>query len=90
MAYVPKPNTGTLFNVKEKRGNNWPDIRGDIFASRDLLKSLLNQDGDLIKISVSAWRKESEKGTKFLSLQIGEPYEKKESRPEVDPEDIPF
>jgi hypothetical protein len=93
MDYVPKPNTGSLFNVKEKRNSNWPDIRGDIFISRELLENVLQQDGDLVKISLSAWRKESKTGTKYLSLSVSEPYEKKTEERKQEPqddEDVPF
>ena len=91
-AFTPNPNSGSLFNVKEKRNPNWPDIRGDIFVSRDLLESVMKQDGDLVKIAVSAWRKESKSGTKYLSLSVSEPYEKKEApvQSSQDDEDAPF
>ena len=89
--FTPNPNSGSLFNVKEKRNPNWPDIRGEIFVSRDLLESVMKQDGDLVKIAISAWRKESKSGTKYLSLSVSEPYEKKpEPKDEVDSEDVPF
>ena len=90
--FTPNPNSGSLFNVKEKRNPNWPDIRGEIFVSRDLLDNVMKQDGDLVKIAISAWRKEAKSGTKYLSLSVSEPYEKKES-PKQDPEDeedVPF
>lgn len=93
MDYTPKPNSGSLFNVKEKRNPNWPDIRGDIFVSRELLENVLQQDGDLIKIALSAWRKEAKTGTKYLSLSVSEPYEKKTEPQKQEPqddEDVPF
>lgn len=90
--FTPNPNSGSLFNVKEKRNPNWPDIRGEIFVSRDLLGSVMKQDGDLVKIAVSAWRKESKSGMKYLSLSVSEPYEKKpdQKQESVDDEDVPF
>ena len=94
MAFTPNKNSGALFNVKEKRNPNWPDIRGDIYIARDLLENVMKQNGDLIKVSLSAWRKESDKGVKYLSLSVSEPYEKKaDSRPassHEDEEDVPF
>ena len=91
--FIPKPNSGTLFNVKEKRNPNWPDIRGEVFVSRELLESVMQQEGDLIKMSISAWRKESKTGTKYLSLSVSEPYEKKTESQKQEPqddEDVPF
>lgn len=90
--FVPNPNSGSLFTVTENRNPNWPDIRGEIFVSRDLLDTVMKQDGDLVKISISAWRKESKSGKKYLSLSVSEPYEKKPG-PKADPvddDDIPF
>jgi hypothetical protein len=93
--YIPKPNSGSLFNVKEKRNPNWPDIRGEIFVSRDLLETVMQQQGDLIKMSISAWRKEAKTGNKYLSLSVSEPYEKQaDSQPkpayDAPDEDVPF
>ena len=91
--FIPNPNSGTLFNVKEKRNPNWPDIRGEIFVSRELLESVMQQEGDLIKMSISAWRKEAKTGTKYLSLSVSEPYEKKTESQKQEPqddEDVPF
>ena len=91
--FTPKSNSGTLFNVKEKRNPNWPDIRGEVFVSRELLGSVMQQEGDLIKMSISAWRKESKTGTKYLSLSVSEPYEKKTESQKQEPqddEDVPF
>ena len=87
------PNSGALFNVKEKRTPNWPDITGEIFVSRDLLERVMQKEGDLIKLAISAWRKEAKlTGIKYLSLSVSEPYEKKaESRStSEDDEDVPF
>ena len=91
-AFTPNPNSGSLFNVKEKRNPNWPDIRGEIFVSRDLLDSVMKQDGDLVKIAISAWRKEAKSGTKYLSLSVSEPYEKKDAprHDSEDEQDVPF
>lgn len=93
--FIPKPNSGMLFNAKEKRTPNWPDVRGDIFMTREFMETMLQQKGDLIKISVSAWRKQAKTGTKYLSLALSEPYEStSEPTPKpasnVEDEDIPF
>ena len=51
--FVPRPNTGTLW-PNEKRSDNHPDVRGDIFVEISLLKKLMAQaDGDQVKLSVS-------------------------------------
>lgn len=92
--FIPQPNRGSLRNEKEKRSVNWPDIRGDVYASRELLETLMAKEGELVKISISAWRNVDKNGEKYLSLEISEPYEKKvkpDPKPEPeDDEDMPF
>lgn len=92
MTYIPtKPNTGALF-VAEKKNENYPDRRGDLYLSRELIEALLKQPDPLVKVALSGWLKEAN-GKKFLSLSAGEPYSKKEI-PKVEAEDenqdIPF
>jgi hypothetical protein len=98
MAYVPKPNTGTLWPT-EKKTDSWPDVRGDLYIERGLLKLLAEKhttEEGLVKISVSGW-KATLGGKKCLSLKAGEPYvakPKAEPKPEDESqepdEDLPF
>ena len=57
MAYEQKDNTGSLFQNKEKRSENFPDYSGS-----------LRIDG--VDWRVSGWRKTSKDGTPWLSLSI--------------------
>jgi hypothetical protein len=87
--FVPRPNTGTLW-PNEKRSDNHPDVRGDIFVEISLLKKLMAQaDGDQVKLSVSGWRKEIA-GKKALSLSVSEPYVKSAPKAQAEDEDVPF
>lgn len=86
MAFTPNPNTGTLW-PHDKKSPNQPDMRGDIHMDRSLLLKLMKSDGDLVKISISGWRK-SIAGKDCLSLAASEPYVRQE--PKVSDEDIPF
>jgi hypothetical protein len=86
MAFVSKPNTGALFTNK-KSSPNQPDVRGDIYLDRSLVKKLMSGDDEMIKIAVSGWRKDTG-SMKFLSLALSEPYKKVEQ--DSDDEDIPF
>ena len=80
MAYEPKPNSGSLFANEHKKTPNHPDMRGDIHMDKTLLEDLINKSkGGLVKIAVSAWKKETSNGKKFLSLVGAEPYEKPKS-----------
>lgn len=86
---IQKPNTGALFHNKAKTHPNAPDVTGDVHLSRDLLKQLMQKDGDLVKISLSAWKTEAKTtGLKYLSVIASEPYDTK-PKPEED-EDLPF
>jgi hypothetical protein len=76
MAFVPKPNTGTLWPNDNKKTDTHPDVRGDLNLSRSFLKDMLAKtDDDLIKISVAGWKKEIN-GKKTLSISASEPYVK--------------
>lgn len=87
--FSPKPNSGALFPNSYKKQQNHPDVKGDIYVDRSLLKSLMSKtDEDLIKLSLSGWIKVSSRGD-FTSLSISEPYERKEQKPVAD-EDVPF
>jgi hypothetical protein len=76
MAFVPKPNTGTLWPNDKKKTDTHPDVRGDLNLDRSFLKDMLAKtDDDLIKISVAGWKKEIN-GKKTLSISASEPYVK--------------
>jgi hypothetical protein len=76
MAFVPKPNTGTLWPNDKKKTDSHPDVRGDLNLDRSFLKDMLAKtDDELIKISVAGWKKEIN-GKKTLSISASEPYVK--------------
>ncbi len=76
MAFVPKPNTGTLWPNDKQKTDSHPDVRGDLNLDRSFLKDMLAKtDDDLIKISVAGWKKEIN-GKKTLSISASEPYVK--------------
>jgi hypothetical protein len=76
MAFVPKPNTGTLWPNDKKKTDTHPDVRGDLNLDRSFLKDMLAKtDDDLIKVSIAGWKKEIN-GKKTLSISASEPYVK--------------
>jgi hypothetical protein len=76
MAFVPKPNTGTLWPNDKKKTDSHPDVRGDLNLDRSFLKDMLAKtDDDLIKVSIAGWKKEIN-GKKTLSISASEPYVK--------------
>lgn len=77
MKYMPKPNTGALFENR-KAAPNHPDVRGDIYLDKELLSKLMNKGDGLIKISLSGWVKHTSNGSEMTSLVASEPWEKKE------------
>jgi hypothetical protein len=93
MAFIPRPNTGTLWPNDRKSSDNHPDVRGDLSLDRGLLQGLLRKtDDDLIKISVSGWNK-TIAGKDCISIAASEPYVKKEEptyKKPADDEDVPF
>lgn len=91
MSYVPKANTGTLWTNTKKTAENHPDIRGDIFVDRALLKSALSKDGELVKLSISGWNKVLG-GYEAISVNVSEPWVKPAPKKPVfdDDEEVPF
>lgn len=93
MAYQPKPNSGTLWPNDKKSSDNHPDVRGDLFLDRDLLRKLASANKDqLIKITVAGWSK-TIAGKSCISIAASEPYVKPAPAPEradYDDSDAPF
>ena len=74
------PNTGMLMPSTVRKSEKAPDFWGDIKFERAYLRSLLDEtDGDVIQVKLSAWKRESKAGNRFLSLAV-DTY-KKESAP---------
>jgi hypothetical protein len=74
--FVPKPNTGTLFNNERKDpGSTQPDMKGNIFLDRALIDDQLKStpEGELVKFEISGWDNGSRMG-----LALSKPYVKPE------------
>lgn len=92
MAFVPKPNTGTLWPNDRKSSMNHPDLRGDLFLDRLFMQDLVDTcEGNTIKISVAAWNK-TIANKECLSLSVSLPFVKNETpkAAPADDEDVPF
>ncbi len=76
-----RTNKGALFKNKDKATDKHPDYTGN-----------LNVNG--VEMKISAWINESQKGQKFLRLQVSEKQSKPEPQKEVTfndlEDDIPF
>lgn len=85
MSYTPKPNTGTLWPNQYKKADNHPDVKGDLFISRELLRTLASENKDeVIKVAVAGWKK-TLGGKNCLTLSVSQPYQKAK-----DDGDVPF
>lgn len=89
MAFVPRPNTGTLWPNDKRTSDNQPNVRGDIFIDRALIKKALENSDDMVQLSIAGWTKELG-GKKALSLIVSEPYKKPKAAEPVADEDVPF
>jgi len=90
MSYQQKPNTGTLFQNNSKQSDKHPDRRGQIHLSREFLEKMLEQDGELVVMDISAWENTSAKGVEYLGLSIQAPYVKpNKSEPKPQPQEQP-
>jgi len=97
MAYVPKPNTGTLWPNQYKKADNHPNIRGDLLIERGLLKLLMEKHTTpegMVKVAIAGWHGNT-KGQETVYLVASEPYvpKPKAAEPAPQPEDdqdVPF
>ena len=64
------PNTGALFNTKEKKHEKAPDMWGKLELDRDYVRSLLEDGNGLVTIKIDAWNRESATGNTFLSIKV--------------------
>jgi uncharacterized protein (DUF736 family) len=77
-----------MFRNAQKKTDNHPDMRGDVFLDKTFLINMMDKSkGALVKISLSGWSKESAAGKKYLSLSASEPYEKPQAQQE---DDLPY
>lgn len=60
-----------LFPNKNKKADNHPDFRGELFVTKDDLNAWLRAcDGDTIKLRVACWKKTSKAGAGYLSGSV--------------------
>lgn len=90
MAFVPRPNTGTLWPNDKRTSDNQPNVRGDIFVDKELIQKLLKEaENGMVQLSLAGWTKELA-GKKALTLKVSEPYKKAAPVALSDEEDLPF
>ena len=88
MAYIPRPNSGTLWPPESKPSESHPDLRGNVMIEKSLLQALISKGEDPVKISIAGWKKEIN-GKECVSMKASEPYVKPQA-PIVPDEDVPF
>ena len=94
MAYIPKPNSGTMWPNEYKKSDNHPDLKCNIPIEKSLLQALISKSEDPVKISISGWKRKF-KGMDCLSVIVSEPFKASEpyvkpQAPSVPDEDVPF
>ena len=91
-------NTGVLWTNNYKKHDKAPDFKGDLTLERSLVKQLLSESEDDVKIRISGWNRDGKNGP-FISLAYDSFKPKEEAKPEprkakqpdpVDDEDVPF
>lgn len=68
MSYENKPLSGALFKNENKRTEKHPDYRGPFYGA----------DGE--EMEISAWLRESKKGQRYMSIQVGPKWTPQEAR----------
>ena len=80
-----KPNSGAMFANEQKKTENHPDWRGDVYLDKTFLIEQMDQaNGPLVKVALSAWAMTAKSsGKKYLSLAASAPWVKKD-------DDLPY
>ena len=88
MAYENnRPNTGSLFHQKVKKNPKGPDYTGELLIDIDTLEV---KNGKA-KVRLAGWKKTSEKGSTYLSLNVDTFKPKNEEQTqEMQSEEDPF
>ncbi len=66
MAYETKPGTGSLFRNEKGDNEKAPDYKGKV----------VTPDGT--EFEIAGWMRESQKGVKYMSISVKEPFKKQE------------
>jgi len=100
MTFIPKPNTGSLWQNDKKTDDKHPDMRGEAVISKQLMVDLISKGDDPVKFAVAAWNRTTINGRDYVSITFSEPFipqkkadleptPKQQAMPEDD-DDIPF
>ncbi len=73
MAYETKPGTGSLFRNEKGDNEKAPDYKGKV----------VTPDGT--EFEIAGWMRESQKGVKYMSLSVKEPFKKQDPTPVTNP-----
>ena len=85
-------NTGVLWTNNYKKNDRQPDFKGDLTLERSLVKQLLSESEDDVKIKISGWNKTGRNGP-FISLVYDSFKPKEETKPKAvddDTDSVPF
>ena len=78
--FQQRPNKGSMFLNKWKKGENHPDFKGSIHIDKDLLIELVkNRTSELIEIKIDAWKKATKDNQPWLSMSV-DTYKKPEAQ----------
>lgn len=82
MAFEQKPNSGAMFVNEQKKTETQPDWRGEVYLDKTfMIDQMKKAEGQLVKVSISAWSKTAKSGKDYLSLSASEPWVKKDDVP---------
>lgn len=94
MTFIPKPNTGSLWNNDRKTDDKHPDMRGEVVMDKQLLVDLIAKGDNPVKIALAGWNRTTSNGRDYMSLVASEPFvPQKREEPKTAPEDeqdVPF
>jgi len=93
------PPSGALFSNTRKQKPNQPDFTGELELSDEVVSDLVSQmerGNTKPKLRMAGWRRQSKKGTKFISV-VGSKFEERQQQQQTQSngfddlnDDVPF
>ena len=82
-------NTGVLWTNNYKKHDKAPDFKGDLTLDRSLVKQLLSDSEDEVKIKISGWKRDGRNGP-FISLVYDSFKPQEETKPSQVKQEYPL
>lgn len=61
---------GNMFEVRDKKHDKYPDWRGDVTLTAEMVEKIAKGQGGELKLSIAGWYRESPRAGQYLSMKL--------------------